>query len=67
MGPNHKPVHALVYNIPSSVEQQFRQNKEIVGLVDIGILIEDLNYSSEWDFSLPEFALLRKRNNRSSY
>jgi hypothetical protein len=44
MDPNCKPIHARAYTVPRSVEQQLR--KEIVRLVDIGILEED--YSSEW-------------------
>jgi hypothetical protein len=48
---NCKPIHARVYTIPrsvKSVEQQLQQGKEIVRLVDIGVLEED--YSSEWVF-----------------
>jgi hypothetical protein len=44
MDPNCKPIHAHAYTVPRSVEQQLR--KEIVRLVDIGVLEED--YSSEW-------------------
>jgi hypothetical protein len=44
--PNCKPIHAHAYTVPRSVEQQLQQSKEIVRLVDIGILEED--YSSEW-------------------
>jgi hypothetical protein len=43
MDPNCKPIHARAYTVPRSVEQQLR--KEIVRLVDIGVLEED--YSSE--------------------
>jgi hypothetical protein len=46
MDPNCKPVHAYVYTIPRSVEQQLQQSKEIVIMVDIGFFEED--YSSEW-------------------
>jgi hypothetical protein len=38
------------------VEQQFQQSKEVVRLVDIGVLEED--YSSEW--SSPLFAIDKK-------
>jgi hypothetical protein len=38
------------------VEQQLQYNKEIVRLVDIGVLEED--YSSEWDS--PSFAIPKK-------
>jgi hypothetical protein len=44
MDPNCKPIHARVYTVPRSVEQQLC--KEIVRLVDIGVLEDD--YSSEW-------------------
>jgi hypothetical protein len=43
---NCKPIHARAYNVPRSVEQQLQQSKEIVRLVDIGVLEED--YPSEW-------------------
>jgi hypothetical protein len=42
--PNCKPIHARAYTVPRSVEQQLKQRKEIVRLVDIGVLEED--YSS---------------------
>jgi hypothetical protein len=41
MDPNCKPIHARAYTIPRSVEQQLQQSKEIVRLVDIGVLEED--------------------------
>jgi hypothetical protein len=41
MEPNFKPIHARVYTVPRSVEQQMHQGKEIVRLVDIGVLEED--------------------------
>jgi hypothetical protein len=41
MDPNCKPVHMRVYSVPRSVEQQLQQSKEIVRLVDIGVLEED--------------------------
>jgi hypothetical protein len=47
MDPNCKPIHARAYTVPRSVEQQLR--KEIVRLVDIGVLEEE--YSSEWSFA----------------
>jgi hypothetical protein len=37
------------------VEQQLQQSKEIVRLVDIGVLKED--YSSEWASRIPSFAI----------
>jgi hypothetical protein len=46
MDPNFKPVHAHAYTGPRSVEQKLQHSKEIVRLVDIGVLEED--YSSEW-------------------
>jgi hypothetical protein len=42
---NCKQIHARAYTIPRSVEQQLQQSKEIVRLVDIGVLEEE--YSSE--------------------
>jgi hypothetical protein len=45
MDHNCKPVHACTYTVPRSVQQQLQQSKEIVRLMDIGILEED--YSSE--------------------
>jgi hypothetical protein len=44
--PNCKPIHTRAYTVPRSVEQQLQQSKEIVRLMDIGVLEED--YSSEW-------------------
>jgi hypothetical protein len=38
MDPNCKPIHASAYTVPRSVEQQLRQSKEIVRLVNIGVL-----------------------------
>jgi hypothetical protein len=55
MDPNCKPIHARAYTVPRSVEQQLQQSKEIVRLVDIGVL-ED--YSSEWAY--PSFAIPKK-------
>jgi hypothetical protein len=45
MDPNCKPIHVCAYTVPRSVEQQLQQSKEIVRLVEIGVLEED--YSSE--------------------
>jgi hypothetical protein len=59
MDSNCNPVHALAYTVPRSVEQQSKQRKEIVRLVDIGVLEE--NYSSEW--ASPSFA--KNLNNKS--
>jgi hypothetical protein len=55
MDPNCKPIHARAYNVPRSVEQQLQISKEIVRLVDIGVLEE--YYSSEWassSFEIPK-------------
>jgi hypothetical protein len=59
--PNCKPIHAHAYTVPRSVEQQLQPSKEIVRLVDIGILEED--YSSEWASLSPSFSIPKK--NRS--
>jgi hypothetical protein len=56
MDPNFKPIHARAYTVPRSVEQQLRFSKEIVRLVDIGVLEED--YSSEW--ASPSIAIPKK-------
>jgi hypothetical protein len=58
MDPNCKPIHARAYTVPKSVEQQLQKNKEIVRLVDIGVLEED--YSSEWASLFPSYAILKK-------
>jgi hypothetical protein len=58
MDPNCNPIHARAYTVPRSVEQQLQQSKEIVRLVDIGVLEED--YSSEWASSFPSFAIPKK-------
>jgi hypothetical protein len=50
MNPNCKPIHARAYTVPRSVEQQLKHSKEIVRLVDIGVLEGD--YSSEWASSI---------------
>jgi hypothetical protein len=41
MDSNFKPVHARAYTVPRSVEQQLQQCKEIVKLLDIGVLEKD--------------------------
>jgi hypothetical protein len=56
MDPNFKPIHARAYTVPRSLEQQLRYSKEIVRLVDIGVLEED--NSSEW--ASPSFAIPKK-------
>jgi hypothetical protein len=58
MDPNCKPIHARAYTVPRSVEQQLQQSKEIVRLVEIGVLEED--YSSEWASLFPLFAIPKK-------
>jgi hypothetical protein len=58
MDSNCKPIHARAYTVPRSVKQQLQQNKEIVRLVDIGVIEED--YSSEWASGFPSFAIPKK-------
>jgi hypothetical protein len=58
MDPNCEPIHARAYTVPRSVEQQLQQRKEIVRLVDIGVLEEEPDYSSEW--ASPSFAIPKK-------
>jgi hypothetical protein len=65
MDSNCKPVHARAFSVPRSVEQQLQQSKEIVRLVDIGVLEED--YSSEWASRIPTFAIPKKRNNKNCH
>jgi hypothetical protein len=57
---NCKPIHVHVcaYTVPRSVEQQLQHSKEIVRLVDIGVLEED--YSSEWASPISTFTIPRK-------
>jgi hypothetical protein len=55
---NCKPIHARAYTVPRSVEQQLQHSKEIVRLVDIGVL--EVDYSSEWDSIFPSFAIPKK-------
>jgi hypothetical protein len=45
MDPNCKPIHARVYTAPGSVKQRLQHIKEIVKLVEIGVLEE--GYPSE--------------------
>jgi hypothetical protein len=58
MDPNCKPIHALAYTVPRSVDQQLQKSKGIVRLVDIGVLEED--YFSEWASFFPSFAIPKK-------
>jgi hypothetical protein len=51
MDPNCKPVHACM-----CIHRSLQQSKEIVRLMDIGVLEED--YSSEW--TSPSFAIHKK-------
>jgi hypothetical protein len=54
-----KPVHVRAYTVLRSVEQQLQQlRKEIVTLMDIGVLEED--YSCEWVSLSPSFAIPKK-------
>jgi hypothetical protein len=50
MDSNCKLIHAIAYTVSRSVEHQLQQRKEIVRLVDIGVLEED--YSSELAFAI---------------
>jgi hypothetical protein len=56
MDPNYISIHARLYTVTRSGEQQLR--KEIVRLVDIGVL-EDY-YSSEWDYVFPILEIPKK-------
>jgi hypothetical protein len=51
MDSNFIPIYTRAYTIPRLVEkrlQQSQQSKEILRLVDIGVLEEESDYSSEW-------------------
>jgi hypothetical protein len=41
MDPNYSLFHERAYNVPRSAEQQLQQRKEIVRLVEIGVLEEE--------------------------
>jgi hypothetical protein len=58
MDPNCKPLYARAYTVPRSVEQQLQHSKDIVRLVDIGVLEEDC--SSEWASCIPSFPTPKK-------
>jgi hypothetical protein len=60
MDSNCKPIHARAYTVPRSVEQQLQQSKEIVRMVDIGVLEEDPGYFYEWASRCPSFAIPKK-------
>jgi hypothetical protein len=53
-----KPVDTRAYTVPRSMEQQLQPIKEIVRLMDIGVLEEE--YSSEWASLFPSFAIPKK-------
>jgi hypothetical protein len=57
-----KAFHSRAYTVPRSAERKFQQSKEIVRLVDIGVLEED--YFSKWASCSPKFSFTKK--NRSS-
>jgi hypothetical protein len=63
MDPNCKLIYTRAYTVPKSVEQQFQKSKEIVRLVDIGVLEE--GYSSEWASLFPSFAIPKKNSGKS--
>jgi hypothetical protein len=42
------------------VEQQLHSSKEIVRMVDIGVLDEETDYSSEWSSLFLSFAIPKK-------
>jgi hypothetical protein len=60
MDSNCKPIHVHAYTVPRSVDQKLQPSKEIVRLVDIGVLEEETDYSSEWAFGFPSFAIPKK-------
>jgi hypothetical protein len=58
MDPDCNLVHARAYTVPRSAEQQLQQSKEIVRLVNIGVLEE--YYSSEWASLSPSIEIHKK-------
>jgi hypothetical protein len=62
MDPNCKPIHERAYTVSRSVEQQLQHSKEIVRLVDIGVLEED--YFSECSSQSPSFEIPKKNGNQ---
>jgi hypothetical protein len=58
MSPIFKRGYVRTYTVPRSVEKNLQQSKEVVRLVDIGLLEED--YSSEWTSQTPSFAIPKK-------
>jgi hypothetical protein len=60
MDRNCKLIHERAYTVPRSVEQKLQQSKEIVRLVDIGVLEEESDYSSEWASLSPSFSNPKK-------
>jgi hypothetical protein len=61
MDHNCKPIHARANTVPRSVKQQLHPSKEIVRLVDIGVLEEETDYSSEWASLSPTIAIPKKK------
>jgi hypothetical protein len=63
---NFKPIHERANTVPRSVEKQLQQSKEIVRLVDIGVLEED--YSSECASLFLSFVIPKKNGkNKKCY
>jgi hypothetical protein len=68
MDPNCKPVHARAYTVPRPMEEQLHQRKNVARLVEIGVLEEEPDYSSEWaSLSFQNLRFLSKRNNKSCH
>jgi hypothetical protein len=57
MDPNCKPVHMHAYTVPTSVEQQLQQCKEVERSVDISFDILEEHYSSEWTSQISTYAI----------
>jgi hypothetical protein len=58
MDPNCNQFIMPAYTVPRPVEQQLQPSKEVVRLVDIGVLEED--FSSEWASKCPTFGISEK-------
>jgi hypothetical protein len=52
---NFKTVHVCALTIPRSLEKKLQQDKEILRMVELGVLEED--YSSEWASLFPKFEI----------
>jgi hypothetical protein len=62
MDPNFKPLHERAYIVPISAEQKLQQCKEMIRLVDIGVL--EVEYSCELASIFLPFAIPKKNRKK---